>query len=135
MFKKLRESFGKKVTVSLVILGLLFLAFYGAGFIEARWLGRNKQTITSNSSLFDRNSKEISEGFKKEIEEDGTMKVQKTEFKKGEVHMTVSSTDETFDYIEYVLTEKGVKVIYTSMIEVDESQYKQLLVNGDFELN
>ena len=72
MFKKLRESFGKKVTVSLVILGLLFLAFYGAGFIEARWLGRNKQTITSNSSFFDRNSKEISEGFKKEIEEDGS---------------------------------------------------------------
>jgi hypothetical protein len=135
MLKKLREKFGKKVTVSLVILGLLFLAFYVAGFIEAVSLDIGKTKITQNSSFFIRNSKEIAEGFQKEIEEDGTMKVQKTEFKKGEVHMTVSSTDKTFDYIEYVLTEKGVKVIYTSIIEVDEDQYKQLLVNGDFELN
>ena len=133
MFKKLKEKFGKKVTI--IFIGLLLLAFYGAGFIEARWMDRNKQTITSNSSFFDRNLKEISEGFKREVEKDGTMKVQKTEFEKGEVHMTVDSTDETFDTIEYVLTEKGVKVIYTSMIEVDEDQYKQLLVNGDFNLS
>ena len=131
MFKKLREKFGKKLFVVVIVI-MIFVA-YVAGFFKARF--ETKDRLTQNSSFFDRNSKEISEGFKKEIEEDGTMKVQKTEFKKGEVHMTVSSTDETFDYIEYVLTEKGVKVIYTSMIEVDESQYKQLLVNGDFELN
>ena len=131
MFKKLREKFGKK----LFVIGLVLMIFvaYAAGFFKARFEAKDR--LTQNSSFFDRNSKEIAEGFKQEIEEDGTMKVQKVEFKKGEVHMTVSSTDKTFDYIEYVLTEKGVKVIYTSMIEVDESQYKQLLVNGDFELN
>ena len=132
--KKVKEfvkKMGKKLFVVLFVI-MIFVA-YAAGFVKASFDNRGK--LTQNSSFFDRNSKEIAEGFKQEIEEDGTMKVQKTEFKKGEVHMTVSSTDKTFDYIEYVLTEKGVKVIYTSMIEVDESQYKQLLVNGDFELS
>jgi predicted RND superfamily exporter protein len=132
--KKVKEfikKMGKLFYVVLLIL-VIFVA-YATGFFKGN--SRNKNTITQNSSFFTRNSKEIAEGFKKEIEEDGTMKVQKTEFKKGEVHMTVNSTDETFDTIEYILTERGVRIVYTSMIDVSEDQYKQLLVNGNFVLN
>lgn len=137
MFKKLREKFGKKVSVSLVILSLLFLAFYAAGFIEAKTMNRNKQTITINSSFFDRNPKEISEGFKKYVEENKGVNVKEVQIKKGEIRVTTDvQNDTTFDEVEYILTKDGIQCMYKSNTNMDDDRWKQLIVNdGNIELN
>ena len=128
MFKKLREKFSKKVTVSLVILGLLFLAFYGAGFIEAKWFNRGKTKITQNSSFFDRNSKEIVEGFEQTLlEEDGDTKIKSVDIQKGKITIVATYTDREFNCIEYVLTENNMEVRYIAHDEMNEEMYKQLV--------
>ena len=128
MLKKLKEKFSKKVTVSLVILGLLFLAFYGAGFIEARWFDRGKTKITQNSSFFDRNSKEIVEGFKETLlEEDSDVRFGSVDIQKGKITIVTTYTDREFDCIEYVLTENDMEIRYIAHDEMNEEMYKQLV--------
>lgn len=136
MFKKLKERISRKVSVSLVILSLLFLAFYAAGFIEAKTMNRNRH-LTINSSFFDRNPKEIAEGFKKYVEENKGVNVKEVKINKGEIRITTDvQNDTTFDEVEYILTKDGIQCMYKSNTNMDEDRWKQLIVNdSNFELN
>jgi hypothetical protein len=138
MFKKLREKFGfgKKVNVSLAILALFLLAFYAAGFIEARWMNRGRHVITINSSFFDRNPKEISEGFKKYVEENKGVNVKEVKINKGEIRITTDVQNDTFNEVEYILTKDEIQCLYKSNTDMDEDRWKQLIVDGgNLELN
>ncbi len=127
MFENLKEKFGKTLFVTIIVL--IVLASYGAGFINGKFLSKNE--ISQSSSFFDRNQKEIAEGFIHNIaENDDMMEVQSINYKKGEIHLIVDSKRYEFDEIEYVLTENNIQVIYKSNIEVDEDDYKQL-INGE----
>ena len=53
MFKKLKEKFGKKFFVTIIVL--MVLASFGAGYIIEKFNNRN--IITEDSSFFDRNQK------------------------------------------------------------------------------
>ena len=133
--KKVGEKFGKKVTVSLVVLSLLFLAFYAAGFIEAKTM-KNRQTVTINSSFFDRNPKEISEGFKRYLEENKGVNVKEVKINKGEIRITTDVQNDIFNEVEYILTKDGIQCLYKSNTDMDEDRWKQLIVDGsNLELN
>ena len=127
MFKKLKEKFGKKFFVTIIVL--MVLASFGAGYIIEKFNNRN--IITEDSSFFDRNQKEIVEGFMKNIAEyDDTMELKSVSYKKGETHLFIDSKVHEFDEIEYILTEDNIQVIYISNIEINEDDYKQL-INGE----
>ena len=127
MFKKLKEKFGKKFFVTIIVL--MVLASFGAGYIIEKFNNRN--IITEDSSFFDRNQKEIVEGFMKNIAEyDDTMELKSVRYKKGEIHLFIDSKVHEFDEIEYILTEDNIQVIYISNIEINEDDYKQL-INGE----
>jgi len=127
MFEHLKEKYGKKMFV--VILILIVLASFGAGIIIEKFYNRN--IITEGYSFFDRNQKEIVEGFIHNIaENDDMMEVKSINYKKGEIHILIDTKRYKFDEIEYVLTEDNIQVIYKSNIEADENIYKQL-INGE----
>ena len=127
MFKKLKEKFGKKFFVTIIVL--MVLASFAAGYIIEKFNNRN--IITEDSSFFDRNQKEIVEGFMKNIAEyDDTMELKSVSYKKGDIHLFIDSKVHEFDEIEYILTEDNIQVIYISNIEINEDDYKQL-INGE----
>lgn len=124
MFKKLREKFSKK----LFVIGLVLMIFvaYAAGFFKARFETKNR--LTQNSSFFDRNSKEIVEGFEQTLlEEDSDTKIKSVDIQKGKITIVTTYTDREFDCIEYVLTENDMEVRYIAHDEMNEEMYKQLV--------
>ena len=132
MFKKFKETFGKKILV--IVMLFIGLIVYTIGFREGKM--RKGNVLTTESSFFDRNQKEIGEGFKKYVEEeDDRVTVKNIEYKKGEIRVTIE-LQENLEYseLEYVLTEDKIQGVYKANFECSEDKYKQLVVNGEFDL-
>lgn len=125
--KKVKEfikKMGKKLFVVVIVI-MIFVA-YAAGFFKARLETKNR--LTQNSSFFDRNSKEIVEGFEQTLlEEDGDTKIKSVDIQKGKITIVTTYTDREFDCIEYVLTENDMEVRYIAHDEMNETMYKQLV--------
>lgn len=130
--KTFREKYGKKILV--IVILFVGLIVYTIGFREGKM--RKGNVLTTESSFFDRNAKEIGEGFKKYVEEDDDrLTVKNIEYKKGEIHVTIE-LQENLEYneLEYILTEDKIQGIYKADFECSEDKYKQLIVNGKFDL-